>query len=144
VRAFTPEEIAEVYELRILLETHALRLVIEQITDEQIAELEQLAQRMDSEVEPSRWLDNRQIFYGRLYEIANRVRLSKMIANLRAEIGRYWMTVRVIDDPQGHRELIEAIRERNADAAAEWLRGHLLAVCERIQQLIQEQGTVEG
>lgn len=136
VRELTPDEIAEIYELRILLETYALRRAIENITDDQIAELKILVMEMDTEPKPEMWFDSRQLFYRRLYEIADRPKLSEFIHKLRIEVGRYWMMLRVTDHPRGHQGILDFIEQRNATGAAEWLEQHLTTVSEELQRIV--------
>ena len=52
VRALSAAEIAEIYELRALLETYAVRAVAEKITDEELGQVAALAVAMDEAQDP--------------------------------------------------------------------------------------------
>jgi len=136
VRTISSSDVAEIYELRTILESYALEHVIGQITNEEIDEIEILAKKMDSEQDPMKWYEIRQLFYRQLYQIANRPRLSELIAKLRLEITAYLLTVRVTDD---HSELIEYIRQRNKRAATRWLEDHLKEISEQLQNMVSEE-----
>lgn len=136
VRAISSEEVAEIYELRTILETYALGILLEEITDEEIAEIELVANEMDLEQDPMRWFEIRQLFYRQLYQIAGRPKLSELIAKLRLEITAYLLTIRVADD---HSELIGYIKQRNKEAAIKWLEDHLSEISERLQRIVNEE-----
>jgi DNA-binding GntR family transcriptional regulator len=136
VRTISSSEVAEIYELRTILESYALGYVIERIADEEIDDIEMLANEMDSEQDPMKWYETRQLFYRQLYQIAGRPKLSELIAKLRLEITAYLMTVRVTDD---HSELVECIRQRNKKTAIRWLEDHLKEISEQLQGIVNEE-----
>lgn len=63
VRMLEPEELEETYQLRILLETFALRLAIERITPAAVDELTELAKQIDGEDDPARRRELTDRFY---------------------------------------------------------------------------------
>jgi DNA-binding GntR family transcriptional regulator len=135
VRTLSANELAQIYELRIVVETYALQCVLEKITDEEIAEIEALITQMDSELEPRQWLENRQQFYHRLYQIADRPRLSELIGELRLEVSPYLLTLRVVDD---HSEFIAMMRQRDVAGITNWMKDHLTEISQRLQRVIME------
>ncbi len=140
VRTLEPEEVEEIYELRILLETYALRAAIGKITQEQIDELTEMADELDAKGEGDDWLELRQRFYSRLYAIAGLSRTEGLIASLRADVGRYWLSLRVVNhDAAGHRVIVDAIRAGNTDRAERWLAEHLGRVSRELQRRVRDQ-----
>ena len=140
VRSLSPKEIAEIYDLRALLETYALRAAASQVTKEELDEFEQLAQRLDDTTDPDEWVELRQQFYERLYEIADRPRTTELIAKLRADVGRYWLMQRVTEGHEGqsHTVIVEALRDGSPIAAEEWLQDHLTDVSKELQRRVAE------
>ncbi len=143
VRALDPAEVEEIYELRILLETFALRAATELITPTQLDELESIADRIDRAEEGSGWLELREDFYDRLYAIAKHPLTGELIAKLRNDVGRYWLGLRVLDhESGGHRIIVDAIRRNDPAAAEKWLTQHLTAVSQELRRrMVTNSGT---
>lgn len=140
VRALSPDDVAEIYDLRILLETHALRLASAKITDEELDELERLASEMDTAVEDQGWVEKRKQFYQRLYEIAGSPRTAELIAKLREDVGRYWLRRRVSEHHGGgHTVIVSALRAGDSVQAEQWLQSHLSEVSKQLQRLVREE-----
>ena len=136
VRVTTPEELAEIYELRVLLESHALKIVFTRISQADVDALEVIAIEMDSETDPIRRFDYHQEFFKKLYLIAGKARLCELIARLRLEVSRYWLTLPVHSD---HKEFINLLRMGHSKKAIKWLTEHLREVSKELQSLIQEE-----
>lgn len=129
VRSLSPEEISDLYELRILVETFALRKTVRSINEEQLEELEGLAGDLEDAPDHESWMLARQRFYHELYSIGNTPRVVTTIMQFRAEVSRY---TRNLGDPrsQTHIELLERIRLGDPDLAAAWLETHLRHVAQ--------------
>lgn len=138
VSTLTPEDVAEIYEIRVRLEKFALRSACERVTAQNLAELEALAEEMDraAEAEPEDWYAARQRFYRRLYEIGKVPRTATLIDRLRGEVGRYLERVRG-PEPHGHKVIIAAMRSGDPVAAEEWLDNHLSQVSKSIQETVR-------
>lgn len=139
VRRLEVSEVAEIYDMRILLETFALKSAIDRVTPEEVDELTQLADELDQPGEGDDWLELRQEFYRRLYTIADRPRTADLISKLRADVGRYWLGVRVVEHGRAeHRVIVEAVRAGDSKKAEEWLARHLTKVSKELQRRIAE------
>lgn len=138
VRSLSAKEISEIYDLRALLETYALRSAASQITSEDFDAFERLAQKLDNTSDPDEWVELRQRFYERLYEIADRPRTAELIAKLRADVGRYWLMQRVTEGHEGqsHTIIVEALRSGRPYDAEIWLQEHLSDVSKELQRRI--------
>jgi DNA-binding GntR family transcriptional regulator len=145
VRALSPKDIAEIYDLRILLERQALRAAARQITPEQLDGLERLAEKLDATRDLDEWVELRQRFYERLYLIADLPRTAELIAKLRADVGRYWLMQRVTEghEGQGHTVIVDALRSGNSGAAERWLAEHLTDVSKELQRRVNEDLGIE-
>lgn len=140
VRVLEPEEIRETYELRIVLETFVLRSVIERITPEEIEELLALAEEIDGDAEGDAWLTSTERFYEHLYVIAGLPLTADIIHRLRANVGRYWLSLKVLQhEGATHRVIIDAIRKGDPARAERWLTDHLTRVSKELQRRVAEQ-----
>lgn len=130
VSALTPRDLDEIYEIRIALETLAVRLAVSKSGEEDLRTLERLMAEMERTEAPTVWLDLNRDFHNALYAPADRPRLSNLIDTLRRNSERYLREyVRLIGRTkiaqQEHHHIVEAYRRRNADAAAAALHTHL-------------------
>jgi DNA-binding GntR family transcriptional regulator len=135
VSVLRPDEIAEIYELRILLESYLLKLAIEGMDDELVDRLEGIVVDLENAEELSDRLDRRYQLYEQLYLRANRPRALAQVNNLRGAVGRYLLLQRV-DEQHSHEELIRHLRNRDAKAATAWLVKHLRKVSDRLQAIV--------
>lgn len=126
----SPEEIEESFEIRSILASAAIRMVVPRLTDEQIDKLRQIARRQERETNMTTRAKLNSAFYGTLFEQLNRPRLRAMMDKLEREVERFLVP---IDRPHlGHQALVEACEQRDAARAAEIFTGHLGRVCERV------------
>jgi DNA-binding GntR family transcriptional regulator len=136
-------EVAEIYELRILIEGYLLELAIANLTDEVLAELEALAGQVDDDAPPTDHLDRRKEFYERLYGLAERPQAQAMAKQLRSMVGRYLLMIRT-DDLQRHDNLLTYLRKRDAAAAKKWLAAHLGSVSRKLQAVVPDAEDATG
>jgi DNA-binding GntR family transcriptional regulator len=135
VSVLQPEEIAEIYELRILLESHLLKLAIAAIDDALIDRLDAIVRDLENAEELNERLDRRYQLYEELYRRANRPRALAQVNNLRGSVGRYLLLQRV-DEQHSHQELINHLRARDVESATAWLVDHLHKVSARLQAIV--------
>jgi DNA-binding GntR family transcriptional regulator len=131
VQTLTHEEIIEIYELRDLLETHALRKSMARMTPERVTELRALAESLDAEAEGDSFVDLRVRFYRALYDSRNAPKLTELIESLRSSVGRYLLGWRVSAAGNGHghhSQLVALVASGDVDGAEGWLRKHLQEV----------------
>jgi DNA-binding GntR family transcriptional regulator len=132
------DDIEEVYDLRILLESHAVRLAVPLITDEDLQILEELYAQMVAAVTGDDQLAAREQFYSRLFSITGRPRLVAQISRLRQEIARSlrWPTLQ--HAPEHHERFLEAIRAGDAEGAAAQLASHYRRVAILIRRYLRD------
>lgn len=132
------DDVEEVYDLRIVLESHAVRVALPLLTDEDLGELEQLYQAMTSAVAPDEQLAARERFYIRLYSVSGRPRLVGLIVRLRQEVARSlrWPTLQ--HAPSHHEQFFEAVKMGDADRAVARLSGHYQRVATLIRRYLRE------
>lgn len=135
VSVLTAAEIAEIYELRILLESHLLELVITNLDDDALDALQsEMNDLKASDAHGSR-VDKRQAFYETLYARANRPRALAQVNQLRSAVGRYLLLQRV-EEGLVHEELLHFLRAQDVEGAKRWLSTHLSRVSVRLQELV--------
>ena len=137
VRSLSAGQVREIYELRELLEAHALRKVMASMTPERLARLEDLATQADRQTEGAEFVDVRTSFYRELYDAEHNPSLVKIIEELRGAVGRYLLGVRVsAQASEQHRHLVGLIAAGDADRAVAWLVHHLQSVGSSLEHLL--------
>lgn len=129
------DEIAEIYEMRAVLEGFAMRLVAERIDGQGIDEAEIALQRLDRAREDVDWfITAHDQFHDVLLEYCPRPRLVAEIRRIRRATEPYLrMTLRVSstavqNTTAEHTEVLETIRTRDPDAAEAGMRRHILRI----------------
>ncbi|HUQ17284.1 MAG TPA: GntR family transcriptional regulator [Candidatus Saccharimonadales bacterium] len=137
------DDIEEVYDLRILLESHAIRLAVPLMTDDDLAALEGLYTEMVAAPTADGQLAAREQFYIRLYSMTGRPRLVGLISRLRQEVARSlrWPTLQ--HAPSHHERFFEAIRAGDADSAAALLASHYRRVAILIRRYLRDAASVD-
>lgn len=134
VRTLTVEQVREIYDIRLLLETHALRKSVDRMTSARAARLRELGVALDEA--PS--VDARVAFYRELYDAAENPVAAEIIEDLRNSVGRYLLGLRVEHPAGGHRELARLAARGDVEAAETHLREHLQLVRQHIIEVLSE------
>ena len=140
VSSLSREEVVEIYEIRALLETHAMALAVPQLSDDRIAELERLLERMKQESDPLQRVELREVFYRSIYEAARRPRLVRLIMQLRADVGRYLLSKQIPLSHESHEELLGLCRNRDGRNAARYIERHLKQVAAMLERVVEPEG----
>ena len=144
VRIIEPAEIKETYQLRILLEPFALRTALERITSEEIEELADLAQEIDDSEDGDRAAELTEQLYQRLYTIGDCPLTADIVSRLRANVGRYWLGLRVVPHHHSaHSVIVDAIRAGDSTRAEAWIADHLTKVSTELQRRIRTRGRAQ-
>lgn len=132
------DDVEEVYDLRILLEGHAVRLALPLLTDDDLDELERLFERVRTATSPDEQLAAREGFYLRLYSVTGRPRLVGLIIRLRQEVARSlrWPTIQ--HSPSIHEQFFDAVRTGDAERAVAQLSAHYHRVAMLIRRYLRE------
>jgi DNA-binding GntR family transcriptional regulator len=138
VTSLDADDVEEVYDLRILLESHAVRLALPLLTDDDLNELERLFDRVKNAKNPDEGLAAREAFYLRLFSVTGRPRLVGLIARLRQEVARAlrWPTIQ--HSPEIHEQFFEAVKTGDAERAVAQLSGHYRRVAMLIRRYLRE------
>jgi DNA-binding GntR family transcriptional regulator len=140
VKALTPAQVREIYDIRIVLETHALRLSMATMSAERVELLRRLAQGVDTEKEGGGFVDARSEFYAALYDAAHQPTLWNMIEHLRLKVGRYLLGWRLVDGSgHPHEDLLSAVTRGDIDGAVAGLSHHLEKVRDKVLHRLEEE-----
>lgn len=133
VSVLNAEEIAEIYELRILLETHLLERAMGALDDEFVDHLDSIAHRAEGAGDRPGY---RFRLSETLYQRADRPRALALVNSLRASVGRYQLLHRV-EHKHSDEQLIGFLRTADVDGAKAWLTEHLSSVSARLQEYVR-------
>jgi DNA-binding GntR family transcriptional regulator len=138
VTSLDADQIEEIYDLRAVLESHAVRVAIPLLTAEDMADLTRLYDDMEASEDADVRLARREQFYLRLYAVTARPRLVGLIARLRQEVARSLRWKRVQDSPDHHRAFFEAVKGGDADTATAELEAHYQKVVALLRRYLRE------
>lgn len=133
VRGLDKDELAEIYEIRLLLEPLAIRKAAENITDAELDQAEALWERMNDHSDTGQWSELNREFHGVFARAARSPALIGILRGLRDTSAPYVrlsiaMHPGFSETANGeHRELLDACRVRDADRAAAIEEKHLKA-----------------
>ncbi len=138
VTSLDADQIEEIYDLRIVLETHAVRLAIPLLTDHDLADLQALYDEMEAAEDSDTKLAKREQFYLRLYGVTARPRLVGLIARLRQEVARSLRWKLVQHSPSHHEIFFDAVKNADADLAAAELASHYRKIAALLRRFLRE------
>lgn len=127
-------ELAQMFEVRILLEDKALRLAIPNMTDATFAEAERICEAFIGEHDVGRWAALNWALHACLYEPAQRPYLVNLIRSIHDKLERYLRLQMSLSEgkdraDQEHREIIAACQAGDVERAAGLLEQHITGVC---------------
>jgi DNA-binding GntR family transcriptional regulator len=132
VSTLTPEQCAEIYDLRVLLESDALVHAIPHHTERSLRALKAIQAELELEDETVRWVAGDRRFHEALYEPSQRLRTLDMIKALRNSVDRFYLanlkhTVRRQKWKMEHRRLLQAVTAGDIELSRQLLVAHLRA-----------------
>lgn len=147
VASISEKSLRDVLEVRLALETLAVRLACERITEENLAILQQEFDAFRKAVERDALLDITQrdeAFHDAIYNSTCNTRLVTMINNLREQMYRYRMEYIKERDKREtlvreHLEIMNAIKAGDSEAAQDAIRRHIDNQVLTVAQIIREQ-----
>lgn len=130
VATLTADQVSEIYETRLLLEVHCIRLAVRNVTDAAVDHLVAMSLHMDAVAgHPEEGRLARRAFYAELYRWSKRPRMRQLILQLRDDVHRYHVlsghTWLEHGASGAHAQLRDCLRARDVDGAAKALRRHL-------------------
>jgi DNA-binding GntR family transcriptional regulator len=142
VTSLSATDIAEIYDMRILLEEECARRAVSQLSDEEAEELIRLSKIMDETAsDPSEGALARRNFYSSLYAHAGLPRMRATVLQLRGLVQRYHLLNEAHLHRHAHEDLRESIRARDAEMAARVVRSHLEAARDDLIRSVKEEAS---
>ena len=145
VAGLDSEQVEEIYELRIILEGHALQVAIPLLTDRDLQELDArfavMEEAIHGDAPLEEAIDALEGFYIRLYEVTAKPRLVRLIARLRQESVRSFRTWQIRPSLSHHRAFYDSVRAGDIETAARTLRSHYVRVSSLLRRFLREAST---
>lgn len=143
VRSVTEPEIVEIFEVRALLESSALKLSVPRMTAATFKRAEDYCDAFAQETNVARWAELNWQFHSCLYEDADRPFLMDLIRSVNDRVERYLRIQLTLSggtgvDDREHREILAACREKKSDKAAELMARHITKACESLLAKIRK------
>lgn len=134
VRSISEPEIAEIFEVRAMLESSALKLSVPNMTLKRFRQAEDCCDEFARETNVARWAELNWQFHSCLYEDANRPFLMSLIRSVNDRIERYLRIQLTLSggtgvDDREHRQILAACRDGDGDRAAQLLHDHIHKAC---------------
>jgi GntR family transcriptional repressor for pyruvate dehydrogenase complex len=150
--AISPKDSLQFAEFRRIIECHLARRAAELATPADIAELERLSALMHEQPAREAGVQLDWQFHRKLAEIAGNELLLNVIGVLEEfVVAGIWHTARLMPDPEEerrsrelHRAIVEAIRSRNPDAAAQAMAAHMDALVDALQTVGRQEANANA
>jgi len=140
VNELNEKDLDELYSLRLLLETHAIELLIKNITDEKIAELESILNDMQTGLthEKEDLISEDLKFHKKICELSNHGKLLEVWKNLSSQIRAFLAVEQYSHDNidylyDSHKVILDAIRAKDKPRAQKRLRENINNGIQRIK-----------
>jgi DNA-binding GntR family transcriptional regulator len=150
VRELGLREALEVYDIRSALDELMGRLIAERVTDAEIAELWELIDEMDAAAQSKdldRYYPVNLGFHNKLLALANNRRLERLYRGLVKELHLFRRkgllqrgSMRISNEE--HRQIVEAIADRDPIAASVNMKSHVMAAKQRLLAAVEAERSV--
>lgn len=136
------EDVRDLCDIRLDLETRALQLAIPQLDTPTLDRAERVLDEIDAEPTIDAWADYNLVFHCTLYEAAKRPRLLALIKNLHRLTSRYLIVhVSILNyrerGQDEHRALLAACRAGDAKLADRLLRAHIGNAADMLEEYLR-------
>lgn len=143
------EDIRDLCDIRVDLETRALRYAIPNLDEAALARAEAILDCIDADGTIDAWADRNLEFHLAIYERANRPMLLALITTLHQLTSRYLMMhVAILNyREQGqreHRDILAACKARDIREAERLLRTHIVDVANLLEEYLRQRSARDG
>lgn len=154
VSSLNPEEISEIFDLRMLLESHASQIATRNRTQEDVEAVQKIVADMEA-LDPNApdyhetWCDMNRDFHERLVRPCGRQRLLKILLQLRDNVEPYIrlessMTGDSAEPDHDHRDVVAAYAAGNAELVGTLSAAHCGRTATRLLRSLQASADAEG
>ncbi|MGH8435951.1 MAG: GntR family transcriptional regulator [Pseudomonas sp.] len=146
VTKISEPELAQIFEVRVLLEVQAIRLAVPNMNEETFARAERICEEFIGENDVGRWAELNWALHACLYEPAQRPFLINLIRSIHDKVERYLRMQMSLSEGKDradheHRDILEACRAGDADKAAELIEQHIVGVCRTLYEHLPNRPT---
>lgn len=139
VTRISEPELAQMFEVRVLLEVKAIRLAVPNMTEETFARAEAICAEFVGEDDIGRWAELNWELHACLYEPAQRPFLVNLIRSIHDKIERYLrmqMSLSAGKDraDHEHKDIVAACRARDVELVARLIETHINGVCQSLYE----------
>ncbi len=148
VRGISVDDIIDIYDIRAKIEGLAVERATRKATDEAISELEEILDLQEfytakGDYDKSMRMDSR--FHGYIYKLCDSLPLTDILCNLHNKIQRFRKmsfssSSRAKNATDEHRQMLEAIKERDTEKASVLATRHTEKAKENLIKLYKEKG----
>ena len=137
VTRISEAELAQMFEVRMLLEDKLLRLAIPNMTADTFARAERICQEFVGEDDVGRWAELNWELHACLYEPAQRPFMISLIRSVNDKLERYLRMQMSLSAGKHradheHREILDACRAGDVELAVKLLDEHIAGVCKTL------------
>ncbi len=150
VSALSPGEIREIYEIRAILETAAVRRAAIHLAAGKLDLAERMLDLAEADQDGAAWGSHDVEFHQLIYDLDQRPHMRELIDGLLRRVDRYWLIQglmlrhRATFDRE-HRALLAAIRQQDGPRAAAILEAHLAGAATLLATAVeQSEATAPG
>lgn len=138
VTALTEPEIAQIFEMRAVLEAHALRISVPHMSEATFERAAALCRAFETEEDVGKWAALNWQFHSALYEDAGRPFILNSIRALNERLERFLRVQLTLSNGKPaaadeHRQILEACRQGNADLASRLIHAHIMKACSSLE-----------
>lgn len=147
VKELDVDEIAEIFELRAVIEEHAAYVATKARNATDVLEVQALLQRMEAMSggtlsEAPQWVEVNRMFHHRIFASSKRSHLCQAISNYRDWVDAYIrieiaITGSLVQAHQDHSEIVAAFVNGDADLMARLSREHCMHTAERLLKALR-------
>jgi DNA-binding GntR family transcriptional regulator len=139
VASMSEPEIAQIFEVRALLEADAIRLSVPHMTEDTFSKAQEHYEAFSNETDTSKWAELNWRFHSSLYLDAERPYLLKLIRAHNDRIERYLrvqLTISNGHDVAGHEhlEILKACKRGEAEVASKLVYDHIMNACQSLHK----------
>ncbi len=149
VSALTPAEIREIYDIRVMLESAAVRRATPRLGRAELERAGEILDEAERVQDAAAWGALDVEFHQLVYHLDDRPRLGEMIAGLLRRVDRYWLSHGLMLThrrafEREHRELLATLERRDPDAAVALLERHLTGAAELLASQLEAEARAEA
>lgn len=142
VASLTEPEIVQIFEVRAMLESSAIRLSVPQMTEADLTAAATHCRAFEVETDVSRWAELNWAFHSSLYQAGNRPYLLQMIRTVNDRVERYLRVQLTISGgheiaAQEHALILAACRAQDAETAASLVFDHIMGACRSLKRHLE-------